>query len=1047
MKIQTYLILLFLSISFSYAQNCGNFTQFLTINPQDGAIPQCTPVNCTLNLCNYTPNNIDVLVFIRFDLSFEFFNSNDFVLDNDPNNPTQVRLRLLTTSLQSGCTDFNFQIRSVGGTGHINGEIQFPNSGCPNIAIPSRFMVPQSISVVGTDGVTTNISASFPGIPDRILVRGTVVLNQGTNGNAYEVTGLPTFPAFIALDRNARIVVPNGMDLVVRNADIHGFINKWESIVVENGARLLIQETNVEDGRKAIVARDGAFIILRRNNFTDNVISYYTDYSSQTQNVNTRIRGCNFRGTGQLKPDNGMVPDNEIPTSGIEVHHTIGLDIGELAGNAGLIPCRFENLSDGIDAFHSVVFVIGARFENITPTLNASGIGILSNGIGSSLYFDGNTNNQGTNFRNCAVGISSGNALELFIERAVMEDVHDIGINIGLVSPNNFIFINENRIFGSKLGIRSLWNSIGRLGQMIDNTIIPYPNDGDVSNSYAIRAHELTYSGNWQLRMNKLFAQSGRGAISYYRGNNAVIAENSLIGGDLFDSQAALFGGTANSTIRCNQIQGSQSGLTSGLYLSTGGNNMISCNNIEGVSRGFNFLGMSDNTDFKGNQINSTNFGLQIQESSYIGVQDHRGNLFNGPFFNPNGDGAIHLSNDPVIVSYSEFKVDPNFNPLFCPFPSGCGGNWFIPETNSNPFQCNTNTPFGTCPLGIGVGFQAPNEGGLNARLMSGNTRDFSNSNILWTGQKQLYESLVNNRDLLANSRGFSSFVREQSQKSIGKYFAIQNNVRELAKRTHEMTNDVGVKAEENRKIVKEVNTIFDKYIETNDKTEKKQLERQIKLLNQKIAVNHTYNLAKLAEVETAKNRDIDQLIGENDRLEARIQVERNTKAVNRIMLEAFKSREAKLTEEQIRILEPIANQCPIDGGEAVYEARSLLGAVENRYYDDARLCPEINGLNANSNSGTQALKTAVTKAKLLTFNASPNPAKDVLDVVVNTTIGENTEGTLKIINALGAVVLSQKVANNSQNHIDISILKSGIYLIRLEVGGNSQIQKITILK
>ena len=206
--------------------------------------------------------------------------------------------------------------------------------------------------------------------------------------------------------------------------------------------------------------------------------------------------------------------------------------------------------------------------------------------------------------------------------------------------------------------------------------------------------------------------------------------------------------------------------------------------------------------------------------------------------------------------------------------------------------------------------------------------------------------------------------------------------------------------------------------------------------------------MAKLAEAESAKNRDIDRLMTENDRLEATLQVKKNTKAVNHIMLEVFKGRDANLTTEQIRILEPIANQCPIDGGEAVYEARSLLGAVENRYYDDTRLCPSNNTLlNAGFNGETQALKTSVPKTKSLIFNASPNPARDVLDIVYNNTMDENTEGVVKIVNALGAVVLTQKVVNKGQNYLDISTLKSGIYLIKLEVGDNSQVQKITILK
>lgn len=75
----------------------------------------------------------------------------------------------------------------------------------------------------------------------------------------------------------------------------------------------------------------------------------------------------------------------------------------------------------------------------------------------------------------------------------------------------------------------------------------------------------------------------------------------------------------------------------------------------------------------------------------------------------------------------------------------------------------------------------------------------------------------------------------------------------------------------------------------------------------------------------------------------------------------------------------------------------------------------------------------------------SPNPAKDAVKVFV---AGAGSNASVSLLNAKGQLIkkwMNQNVTLNNRNELDIRGLASGIYMLRIETGGQVLVEKLTI--
>ena len=166
---------------------------------------------------------------------------------------------------------------------------------------------------------------------------------------------------------------------------------------------------------------------------------------------------------------------------------------------------------------------------------------------------------------------------------------------------------------------------------------------------------------------------------------------------------------------------------------------------------------------------------------------------------------------------------------------------------------------------------------------------------------------------------------------------------------------------------------------------------------------------------------DVDTVISENNAIAAPLVFEANKKTVNGIFLNTIAKDTFGFDAAQKDALLHIAAQCPLTGGTAVYEARSLLALVQDINYDDDALC---NGTGQRSSSGGE--KAAHDNG----FHLFPNPAAGQVTLTLP---NSTASGKVVFVNAQGAIVLERNIAQKARSvNINTGQLGRGIYLVNV---------------
>ena len=84
------------------------------------------------------------------------------------------------------------------------------------------------------------------------------------------------------------------------------------------------------------------------------------------------------------------------------------------------------------------------------------------------------------------------------------------------------------------------------------------------------------------------------------------------------------------------------------------------------------------------------------------------------------------------------------------------------------------------------------------------------------------------------------------------------------------------------------------------------------------------------------------------------------------------------------------------------------------------------------NNSGTSA-----------TFSAHPNPADEKINVTINH--NSDTEWTLRVLNATGQAVFSQKGQGSNTLDVATKSLQNGLYIIELQAAGERKMNKVIV--
>ncbi len=186
------------------------------------------------------------------------------------------------------------------------------------------------------------------------------------------------------------------------------------------------------------------------------------------------------------------------------------------------------------------------------------------------------------------------------------------------------------------------------------------------------------------------------------------------------------------------------------------------------------------------------------------------------------------------------------------------------------------------------------------------------------------------------------------------------------------------------------------------------------------------------------RNNSADPVIALNSAISVSDITESNEKSLNEIGLMTIAKHNSQFTSVQLSILESIANQCPVSGGQAVFRARAILALVNpNQHYDDRDICEPFGGIRIKNNSNS----------KLLACKVYPNPAMNS----VTLEISDNNLGKVEfsLMNATGQKLLSKSLPEGQKSFIfNIASFDPGVYQYQIVLKNQSSINgKLVVIK
>ena len=184
----------------------------------------------------------------------------------------------------------------------------------------------------------------------------------------------------------------------------------------------------------------------------------------------------------------------------------------------------------------------------------------------------------------------------------------------------------------------------------------------------------------------------------------------------------------------------------------------------------------------------------------------------------------------------------------------------------------------------------------------------------------------------------------------------------------------------------------------------------------------------EFSQINTQRTSDAGQLLSTNNGIVSVLLHETNEQEVNSIYLSTY-AIDSLPDSLQILTLQAIANQCPLEGGTAVYRARALL---QSNNYDDAMLCANANTNDAGKQVGLES-----------SFSLYPNPSNGNITLIL-----PGGEQTIRITNALGQLVHEWENIEITGHWILPNLnLESGSYFCTVMTKGKQESKLFVILQ
>jgi len=395
-------------------------------------------------------------------------------------------------------------------------------------------------------------------------------------------------------------------------------------------------------------------------------------------------------------------------------------------------------------------------------------------------------------------------------------------------------------------------------------------------------------------------------------------------------------------------------------------------------------------------------------------------------------------------IALSPFIVDADeaAGQSFVYLPTlSASGTWFEDQDVATPsediFYC-TATNYNACatvspPVNIKDGIQ-----GLDEKFARGSfvSPQFT-TELTWTGRRHLFSRIAENNIPLQNYAQVNSFYTNATNTSIEQLHEARQSIKEAL--TLPGTDLAALE---------DYADDIDNYLnDLHQNSEALATDTSVSSITSLLA-DRTDILADLAEtigMADSLSADLyDELLSNiasaktvNNSVTATAVYELNEKGYHDLLITSIE--EDTFTTAQKNALWSIAHQCPLEGGDGVYHARSLYALIDPlAVYNDVTLC-----------SGQQSLQRPQKNEHLIPgFYFYPNPAKGTMVFNLDQLV-KATSVLLEIYHASGyRIHLQSYEVTDGQFYVETSDIENGIYFCRLTLDGQDLgTRKAIILK
>jgi len=844
--------------------------------------------------------------------------------------------------------------------------------------------------------------------------------------------------------------------LGIQNMNIQGCDAMWKGIQVYQGG-IIVENSTIQDAEEGIFTSTalGNSVTVTNSRFIANKKGVIINYPSNLYSLYALpgvISSTEFNGTDfDLK---GPYPGQQNWTAKAQ----IGFEVNQLASEYLITgtpdePSFFKNLPVGIGMQDARLSVSNTKFDNIR---------------GASTFGEEHINQYNgfliKGFRNANIGaaIWSAGTGNLIVEGLGIEDndddmFRDVG-NALLIFNTQFSLSNA-KMFDVDWGVRSSQFFNSSVTNLVENNRINYNNVGLIfthvgdhtttatgntlfngENKRTFGIYGLKFSGrflnqsSFNFTDNNITLRYGRNPDLEGFGIGVLNANKANIQGNIITALDYVSGGSTNfaginirnsddATICSNEVIGWNTSRGIGINVNNSMGCKINCNTVDLFRQGLRFVGNCETADgIAANIIGDTRVGLQVEPfyegDEAIGRQFHTGNRWEDEDL---GVFDIHarylgsfdnLVDNRITVTQNELFIDPE---VVDP------DQWFVKDNLGGDLIC------GSTLTDLCTDNQSPTveitPGGTIDKLAKKEKIPNNSSVPLAEYLKRKISDRVEANYAENTPMAYQSFMNEQQQSQAGALGEIDENWSHIG--TFETSLRATIREKENelselesdyrhRRAVFAAASINEKinYLQSGmDDLFLDRLKEKSSQLNDLLS---SYSVEKAILLNDLKT--------DNGNVYTTKAFRNSEKTVNNFAIGLVQSEDVS---ELVKWIEPIAAQCPKEGGVAVFKARTLVSMLTGFPYEAVNDC---GATKKEENEITEDLSNS-------DYRIYPNPADGFVNVIQNS---KNEEGVYQLYNAQGQV-MSRGELVDTQTRISTADLPAGIYILKIH-SSNSKV-------